>query len=84
MLVVVTTPPEMVSVDGASRKVRPVEEVTSTARIVPFASVTIRLTVPMSVPALFLTVRPLDRPGSALDITPWPRTLVVVVVVVVS
>ena len=82
MLVVVTTPASMLSVDGSKRNVRPLVEVTSTARIVPLASVTMRLMVPMVVPALFRTVSPVARFGRALAMTPRPRTAVVVVVVV--
>ena len=52
MLVVVTTPPEMLSVLGASRSICPEGEVTITSRMLPLQSVTIWLTVPRVVPPL--------------------------------
>jgi hypothetical protein len=61
-MLVVTTPPEMLSVLGASRRVWPVGEVTITSRIEPSEPVTTRLTVPRLVPTMFeIIVDPLRR-----------------------
>src|SRR5437868_158396 len=66
MLVVVTTPPLMLSVFGAIRIALPLDEVATSSRIRPSDPVTIRLTVPIVVPPLPFTVRPVVRPGRAL------------------
>jgi hypothetical protein len=66
MLVVVTTPPLMLSVFGAIRIVLPLDDVATNSRIRPSVPVTIRLTVPIVAPPLLLTVRPVARPGRAL------------------
>src|SRR5258708_7839957 len=66
MLFVVTTPPLMLSVFGAMRIVLPLDEVATRSRIRPSGPVTIRLTVPIVVPPLPFTVRPVVRPGRAL------------------
>jgi hypothetical protein len=76
VLVVVTTFPEMLSVEGISVEVLPLVEVTTTARIVLFGPVITRVTVPTCVPLLLLTTRPVVRPGSVLLATaPRARTL---------
>src|SRR5260221_9346880 len=70
MLVVVTTPPLMLSVLGARRMVLPLDEVASTSRIRPsLRPVTIWLTVPVVAPPLPLTVSPDARPGRAVVAT---------------
>ena len=66
MLVVVSVVPEILRVFGASRNVCPVGDWTITARIEPSEPVTIWLTVPMLVPLVFSTFRPVFSPGSAL------------------
>ena len=65
ILVVVTTPPLMLSVFGAMRIVLPLDEVATNSRIRPSVPVTIRLTVPIVAPPLPFTVRPVARPGRA-------------------
>src|SRR5437588_70931 len=66
----------MLSVLGERRSICPVGEVTTTSRMLPLVSVTTWLTVPIVVPALLLTVRPVVRPGSVLAATcPLARTL---------
>ena len=76
VLVVTSTPPEMLSVLGASRKVWPVGEVTTTARIDPSLPVITWLTVPIVAPVLLFTVMLVVRPGSdALGTAPRARTL---------
>jgi hypothetical protein len=69
IIVVVTTPPEILSVFGASRIVRPVWDDAITSRIFPSVPVTTRLTVPMVAPPLPFTVRPALRPGRVLGRT---------------
>src|SRR5689334_19432816 len=69
-------PPEMLSVFGSKRMLRPVGDVTTTRRILPSVPVTTRLTVPMVAPPLPLTVRPVLRPGRTLACTaPRARAL---------
>ena len=68
-MVVVTTPPEMVAVAGATRINLPVGEVTTIRRIEPSVEVTTSLTVPNVTPLLVLTVRPVVNPGSAVAAT---------------
>jgi len=76
VLVVVITPPEIVKVLGASVKVWPVDDVTTTPRIVLFGPVMILLTVPIEVPLLLFTVIPVFRPVSVLlETAPRARTL---------
>ena len=66
----------MLRLDGGKRNVLPVGEVTTTARIEPSLPVITWLTVPIDIPPLLLTLRPVVSPVRAvLDTAPRASTL---------